>query len=129
MVVLIAHDVVVVQRLQIVFSQRRIIVVLEGRKRVLLFHQLCHRVLVDFPPRASRAASVCVRRAGASVGSPALPTARATHRPSLNSPGRHRLRAQRVVSVGIAAASYRVDRSPELDGVQRLPLWIIISPH
>lgn len=48
MMVLIVHDVVVVQRLQIIFSQRRIVVVLEGWKRVLLLHQLRHRILVDF---------------------------------------------------------------------------------
>lgn len=57
-VVLVGHDVVVVERLQVVLGERGVVGVLEGRKRVLLLHQLRDGILMDFPPRASCAAAM-----------------------------------------------------------------------
>lgn len=60
MMILIGHDIIVVQRLEIVLGEGRIVVVLERWERVLLIHQLCDGVLVNFSSRASRAASMSV---------------------------------------------------------------------
>lgn len=94
MMVLVVDDVVIIQRFQVIFSQCWVVVVLERWKRILLFHQFRHGVLVNFSSGASCTAAMCARRACASVRSSTLSTTRAPHRSSLYTSWRHRFRAQ-----------------------------------
>ena len=56
------HDVVVIQRLEIILRQVGVIIMLKGRETVLLLiDQLRHRILMDFPSGTSRAASLSAR--------------------------------------------------------------------
>lgn len=128
--VLIANNVVVVERFQIVLRQRWVVVVLERWKRVLLIHQLGDGTLVDFSSRASGAAALSPRNAGRTpVRSPALPAAVASDRSSLHTPRRHWLGAQRVVTALVAVAPNRVHGCAKLNRVKRSSLRVVISPH
>lgn len=130
MMILIGHDVVVVERLQVVLGERRVVVVLEGRERVLLFHQLSDGILVDFSSRASSAAAVSAGGASAaSVRPPALSTARSSHGSPLHSSWGHWLRAEGFVAVRVTSSSNCVHRRSKLDRVKRLPLRVATSPH
>lgn len=128
--VLIVHDVVVVERLQVVLSQCGVVVVLERWKRVLLIHQLRDGALVDFSSRASGAAALGARRAGRTpIRSSALPAAGASDRSSLHTPRRHWLGAQRIVAALVAVTPNRVHGCAEFNRVKRSSLWVVISPH
>lgn len=102
---------------------------LEGRKIVLLIHQLRDGTLVDFSSRASGAAALRARRSGDTPVRPsALPAAGAADRSSLHTPRRHRLGAQRVVAV-LGAATNCVHGCAEFNCVKGSSLRVVISPH
>lgn len=128
--VLIVHDIIVVERLQIVFSQCGVVVVLERWKRVLLVHQLRDGALVDFSSRASGAATLGARRAGRTpIRSPALPAAGASDGSPLHTSRRHWLGAQGIVTALVPIAPNSVHGRAKFNRVKRSSLRVVISPH
>lgn len=127
--------VVVVEWLEVVFGERWIVAVFERGKWVLLFNELCHRILMDFSSWASCAASMrcrCARlvaftatAAAASISMTATWTC-ATHRAPFNPSRCHGLGTQRVVA---DVASDCVDRRTEFNLVNWLTCRIFTSPH